>query len=796
MGERSVFRDVVFSFLFVVVIVELYFIIRQNEHDVARRMDDISKQQSDQQALLRDMLNELRKPGRAVVVNQTGVSTGAVTSTGTDTGVAVADDKIPSREEIESQYVDPQAEPGGTLYRSFASDPGTLNPLTESDASVSYVHSYISESLATRDLKNMDLWVPELATHWEKAQSSWAIPIHGDAKELAARLSAGLSADAKKWMQVSAEPDGRIKIDIQRLGETYKKEVQKVVPDDEFQPIQWVSTRSMPNAGEKDLPDAAKVMERFNALIAAKPALKLQGEQVWPGDAGFVFRLPGAKADAEALVTQFLKEKEQQGPNGQVWEIEKTDPYVFEDKLYYTFHLRPGVRWHDGAPLTGKDFLFTYKALKDPGVDCQSIRNYFVDCEKFEAPTEDTLKFTWRKLFATAFEVSAGYLPLIPEHIYRYKTANELNTSEHNKEAFGTGPYKFKEWVNGTRIVLERNDDYWGVKANYKQIYIRVVKESAKRLQMLKNKQLDFLVPVTPVQWKEDIPKPPFGEPHGLTAFKQYDLYYNYLGWNLRLDKFKDKRVRQALTMATNRDKILHELLYDLGMDVHGTFYSLGPYADPNLKPWPYDPERAKKQFAEAGWADKGDGFLSKDGARLTVKIMFPAASETAKKILIAIQSDLKKVGVDCSLDPIEWAVFLTRVKKHDFDAIMLGWQLSWDPDPYQLWHSSQAAGEGSNHCSFINAEADKIMEQLRRTFDLDEKKKLCWRFDNILHEEQPYTFMFNSMDLVGHNADLHNVYLPLKPGEKRVQYVPFGSAIHGAARYWWTPKNYQRAGD
>ena len=792
MGERSIFRDIVFSFLLVVVVVELYFIIRQNEHDVASRMDQIGKQQGEQQTLLRDILTELRKPGRAMVVNNTGIATS--TDTGTGTSSAPAQEKLLSREAFELQYIDPKAEPGGTLYGVFSSDPGTLNPLTENDATVSSVHSYISEGLAAHDYKNLDLWVPELATHWEKAQSSWGIPVHGNAKELADRLNNGLSGGAKTWMHASAEADGRVKIDIQMLGDAYKKEVQQIVPDEELKAIQWVSTRFAANAGEKDLPDPAKVMERFNALVGSKPALKLPGDQVWPGDAGFVFRLPGSKTGAEAFVSQFLKEKDQQGPNGQVWEIEKTESFVFEDKLYYTFHLRSGVRWHDGTPLTVKDYLFSFKALKDPGVDCQATKNYYNDCERLEAPDESTLKFTWRKLYAGAFEQSAG-LTLVPEHIYKFNNANEFNTNEHNKEAFGTGPYKFKEWLNGRYILLERNEDYWGAKANFKQVFLRIVKESAVRLQMLKNKQIDF-TGTTPVQWINDVPKPPFGEPHGLTSFKQYDLYYNYIGWNARLDKFKDKRVRRALTMAIDRDKILHELLYDLGMVVHGTFYSLGPYTDPNLKPWPYDPEGAKKFFAECGWADHGDGFLAKDGERFQISIMYPAASETGKKVLIAVQSDLKKIGVDCQLNPIEWAVFLDKIKKRDFDAIMLGWQLGWDPDPYQLWHSSQAAGQGSNHCYFVNAEADEIIEKLRRTFDFEEKKRLCWRFDDILHDEEPYSFMFNSMDLMAHNADLRNVYLPLKAGEKRVQYVPFGSAIHSFTRYWYMPQSYQRAGD
>ena len=793
MGERSVFRDVVFSVLLIIVVIELYIVIRQNEHDVAERMIDIAKKQDDQESVLRDMLAELKKPGRTVVVDHgTSASTGTGTSTGTSTVVETpAPEGVISLEDADKQYIDPKAEEGGTLYRVFQSDPGTLNPLTENDATVSAVHQFISESLVSRDYKNPDIYVPELATSWEGSQKSWAVPVKNNARELADRLNAGLSADAKKWISVGVETDGRLRLDVTKLGEAYLSEVTKSVAENEFTPLQWIATKFAPDAGDKDLPDGQKVIARFADYLAAHADLKLPAEQVWMGESGFIFKLPGAKDKAEAAVKEFLAQKEQQGPKGPAWVLDKTDTGYFDSKLYYTFHLRPGVKWHDGEPLTVKDFLFSFKTMKDPGVACQPTRNYFTDLENLEAPDDSTLRFVWRKLYAGAFEQSAG-MTLIPEHIYKYQSANDFNTSPHNKEAFGTGPYKFKEWLPEQRIVLERNENYWGTKPNFKLVYYRIVKESAVRFQMLKNKKLD-LMGLTPSQWTNDVPKPPFGEEHGLGSYKQYALYYNYIGWNARKDKFADKRVRQALTLSINREKILHDLLHDLGMVVSGTFYSLGPYANPSVKPWPYDPEAAKKLFAEAGWTDHdGDGFLDKNGERFHVRIMYPAASETGKAILVAAQADLKKVGVDCELEPIEWSVFITRINKREFDAISLGWSLGLDPDPFQLFHSSQAAGEGSNSCYFVNAEADKIMEKLRVTFDFEERKKLCWRFCEILRDEQPYTFMFNTMGLAAYNADLRNNFLPVKPGEKRVQFEPLVRE-NTFSKYWYMPRAYQR---
>ncbi|MCW8129095.1 MAG: peptide-binding protein [Planctomycetota bacterium] len=809
MGERNLLRDVAIGFLLVVLVVELYVLIRQNEHDVAGRMQEIVKAQGSQEAsirgvretvgeqnrVLKDILEELKK-GQRVVVTETKTTDPVAPDVPHAAETGLKPPRLPevSRAAFNKKYADPKAEEGGTFFDVLISDPGTLNPLTENDATVSDVHQHISEGLATRDYANPDQWVPELATHWEETQTSWGYPVKANAKDLADRINAARSDDAKKWMKASAEADGRLRIESIKLGAGYMKEVFKAVKPEELQPIQWVGTRFNPAAGDKDLPEPAKVMERFQALVNAAPALQLKQTQVWQNDSGgFIFCLPGSKEDAEAKVAAFLKAKEQQGPNGQVWDLEKTEPFQFWDTLYFTFHLRQGVRWHDGTPLTPQDYLFSFKTLKDPGIDCQPSRNYFQDCEKLEALDAATIRFTWRKLFAGAFTASAG-LTLVPEHIYRYETANQFNTHPRNKEAFGTGPYKFKEWLPKQRIVLERNEDYWGYKPPFKQIYYRIVSESAVRFQMLKDKKLDT-IGLTPSQWVNDVPKPPFGQPHGLAAVKQYATYYNYIGWNGRLPKFADKHVRQALTMSIDRDKILQNILGGMGMVVSGTFFSKGPYNDPKINPWPFDPKRAGELFAEAGWKDTdGDGFLDKDGAKFEIKIKFPAASETGKKVLIAVQGDLKKAGIDCQLDPIEWSVFLDKIKKRDFDAIMLGWSLGWDPDPYQLWHSSQTAGEGSNHCYFVNKEADGIIEQLRKTFDFDERVALCHRFHAILHDEQPYTFMFNSMALTAHNADLRNVYLPVEPGKERDLYFPLTGS--GWSHFWYMPKADQRSSE
>ncbi|HEY3320843.1 MAG TPA: ABC transporter substrate-binding protein [Planctomycetota bacterium] len=776
MGQRSILRDILIVLFALVVAGLLFVIVRQNDR-YEQRVIDLTKMQRDQQRVLeeqsaavQELLAQL-KSGKAPAVQPNQPQS--------------LDD---ARAKWEQQYADPKAAPGGTLYRAFPSDPGSLNPLTENDATVSRIYESLGQSLLTRDYKNPDIHVPSLATSWDEQQVSWGIPAKNGGTQILAQLQKDLPLEVKSWLKPSLEPDGRVRLEITKLGDDYLAEVTKIVPVEAFTPVQWVQARAV-KSNQTGGPDAKGVLARFREWAASRPELKLSGEQVWFSEDGFKFRVPGGKENAENFVNEFLAQKEQQGPSGPAWSVSGTESFVFESKLLFTFTLRPGVRWNDGTPLKESDFVFRFRTMKDPGINCQATRNYFQDCESLEAPDSRTLRFTWRKLYKGAFEQSAAFGPLA-EHIYHYTNPNDFNNSPHSTEAYGTGPYKLLEWKRGQRLVLVRNEYYWGLKPNFDRVQYNIIHESNTRLQNLAGKELD-ISELTPTQWMYETEKPPFGQEHGLIRFKQYAPVYSYIGWNLLRPELSDKRVRRALTMSIDREKILNGVLRGLGSVSHGTFFALGPYNDANIKPWPYDPPAAAKLFADAGWTLNSSGFLEKGGKTLRLRVSFPAGQETYKTVLIAAQDDLKKAGVQFELDPIEWAVLLERIRKRNFDAIALAWQLAWDPDPYQLWHSSQAAGEGSNHCSFANAEADAIIEQLRRTFETKKRIELCNRFDALLHDEQPYTFMFNRMDLYGMNADIQNAFLPLKAGETRNLYLPiFGAQAY--SQYWWMPKQYQ----
>lgn len=447
---------------------------------------------------------------------------------------------------------------------------------------------------------------------------------------------------------------------------------------------------------------------------------------------------------------------------------------IAEDKMSVTFHLREGVKWHDGKPVTTEDYRFTYDTMMNPGVDCAPTRNYWKDCDRLEIVDDSTIRFHWKKKYFLMFDVASGFGP-IPKHIYDFDPSKpeDFNESKHNREAWGTGPYKFSHWTTNKEIVLIRNDDYWGDQPYFDQLRFKVVPRSEVALQLFKQGELDWMG-LEPLQWVNETPKPKFKEKFNTALF--YTPYYNYVGWNMRREPFKDRRVRLAMTHLIPREKILKHILYGMGVIVTGNFYFKSPAYNKDIKPWPYDPERAQQLLAEAGWKDTdGDGILDKDGRPFKFEFLAISDSDYIDKLSRVLKEEFEFAGIVMTINSLEWAVFLERLREQKFDATSLGWSLGWMGDPYQLWHSSQDVEGGSNHCGFHNEEVDRIIEQAREEFDEEKRRAMYRRFHEILHEEQPYTFMFTTQARLAYDNRIRGLKTyPIRPGYNiRELWVP-----------------------
>jgi ABC-type transport system substrate-binding protein len=229
-------------------------------------------------------------------------------------------------------------------------------------------------------------------------------------------------------------------------------------------------------------------------------------------------------------------------------------------------------------------------------------------------------------------------------------------------------------------------------------------------------------------------------------SFSGPSFGYTYIGYNMRRKPFDDRRVRQALSMAIDVNKIIEFVLNNQGERITGPFVKQTDFYNPNIKPVPYDPEGALKLLSEAGWQRNSEGWLEKNGKRLQFKLITNNGNDIRKAILTIAQDSWKQIGIDVSTDVLEWAVFIQeRVNKMNFDALVLGWSMGIEPDLYQIWHSSQRGFNQLNFVGFKNKEADDLIVKIRQEYNHEQQVQYCHRLHQIIADEQPYTFLFVS---------------------------------------------------
>ena len=467
----------------------------------------------------------------------------------------------------------------------------------------------------------------------------------------------------------------------------------------------------------------------------------------------------------ESLVKRDEKTLELVPELAESWEIS-------EDHLTYTFRLKRGVKWHDGHPFTARDILYSFERIRDPKVDSAHLRNYYQDIEKLEMIDDFIVRYRYRIPYFRALEFCGG-IPIVPAHVF--KEGDNFNQHPIGRAPVGTGPYRFLKWDTGKEIVIVRNGDYWGERPHLDRIVFKIITDSTVGLQVLKQGALD-LMSLRPIQWMRQTQSKRFQE--NFEKLKYYLPSYSYVGWNNRRPLFSDRRVRRAMTMLIDRETILKRILFGLGTVVTGTFYVKSPEYNAAIQPYPHDPDGAVALLKSAGWEDRdGDGILDRDGTPFSFEFLISSSSKFGEQLATILQENLKQVGIRMEIRKLEWAVFIQRIEERNFDACTMGWSLGWETDPYQLWHSSMA-DKGSNFVGFKNEEADGLIEEARKEFDAGKRRKLYHRFHEILHEEQPYTFLFTTEALVAVARRFENV-----------RVYPMG--LH--PREWWVPKALQR---
>ena len=449
-----------------------------------------------------------------------------------------------------------------------------------------------------------------------------------------------------------------------------------------------------------------------------------------------------------------------------------------KDCLTLDFKLRQGVKWHDGAPFTAADVVFTYETTVNPRTP-SPYKSDFNDVEKVEALDPSTVRVTYKRPYAKA--VMSWAKEVLPKHLLEsYVKEGRLKEAPQNWTApVGTGPYRFKEMKSGEKIVVVANPDYFKGRPHISRVVYRIIPSQATIFLELKAQGVD-LASLTALQYKRQTEYPAFEKAYN--KFRYARGVYTYFGFNLKDSRFADRRVRLAIAHAIDRQALLDGVVQGMGRLATGPFRP-GTWADnPNVKGITYDPKKAAALLAEAGWNTRNsDGLLVKDGRPFTFEVLTNQGNDERKKIAEIIQASLREQGIGVEIRILEWAALLKEhIKKRQFDAIVLGWGTGADPDQFVVWHSSQSGPDDLNHISYANPEADALLEAGRSSCVQSERVRFYHRLHEVLAADQPLVFLYWSDALPAASKRLRG----LDPGPAGIKWN---------FEQWFVPKEQQR---
>lgn len=442
------------------------------------------------------------------------------------------------------------------------------------------------------------------------------------------------------------------------------------------------------------------------------------------------------------------------------------------DRLSITFHLRKNVRWHDGKPFTARDVLYTYKAIVDPKTPTPYSGDFLM-VKKAEAVDDYTFRATYAEPFAPA--LISWSIAILPSHLLEGK---DLTTSPLSRHPVGTGLYRFKEWIAGDRIVLAANEDYFEGRPRISRYVARVIPDPATMFLELKNNGID-MASLTPLQYVKQTQYAKFNKQ--FNKFKYLSFSYVYLGYNLKHPFFRDRRVRQAITHAIDKQEIVDGILLGQGVTAEGPYKPDMWAFNPNVRKYPFAPEKARSLLSQAGFEKGPDGRLRKDGKPFEFTILCNQGNEVRIHCAELIQQRLAALGIGVKIRVIEWASFVNQyIDKRNYDAVILGWTIAQDPDIFDIWHSSKQKPKELNFMGFENEEVDELLVRARRAFNQRERRRYYWRIQDILAEEQPYTFLF--------------IPYATLAAHKRIKGIePAPAGIGYNFKDWYVPEGQQR---
>ena len=387
----------------------------------------------------------------------------------------------------------------------------------------------------------------------------------------------------------------------------------------------------------------------------------------------------------------------------------------------YTFVLREGVKWHDGEPFTSADVKFTLEAIMDPDNGSEIASNY-EDITAIETPDEKTVKIALKAPNVAMLDYLT--IGILPRHLLEGK---DLVTDPYNQAPIGTGPYRLAQWDMGQSITLRKNADYYQGAPQIDTVIFKIVPDTKARALQLKSGELDLaqITPQDAAQFEDD-------ENFNIHNMKTAD--YRGILYNFNNALFKAHReLPNALSYAIDRQAIIDTVLLGHGQVAYSPL-QMGPYNDPDMEKFSYDPQRAQQMLEAAGWKKGSDGIYEKAGTRLSFAINCGEGDQVRIDMASICAQQLRAIGVDARVAvqaKVDWA---------GQEAYLIGWGSPFDPDD----HTYKVFGtdKGANYSAYSNAKVDELLQKARESDDDAARRMYYQQFQQELAKDLPYTFI------------------------------------------------------
>ncbi len=432
---------------------------------------------------------------------------------------------------------------------------------------------------------------------------------------------------------------------------------------------------------------------------------------------------------------------------------------ISADYLVYTYHLRPDARWHDGQPVTSADVKFTFDVIMDPHVSVESREGWDV-VERTETPDDHTVVFHLKRPYPDFVNETFYDESVLPAHVLRDFRGEKFHSAPFHHAPIGSGPFKFESWTSGSHLVLVANPDYYGEGPYLDSIILKFVPTENALLVQLKTGEIDMFdnANINFIGQLEQI--------SGVHVYRTPMLMYEHLDLNTENEALNDRRVRRALSLATNKreiaERVYNGLVREAALDEfeESRYFSAAAAARAT-----YDPAAARRLLLEAGWRDSdGDGILDRGGKPLKLSISASAGQPNRERTELVLREQWRQVGVDLELRNYGPTVLYGTyedggvLKRGTFDVAMYAWLSAPAPSRRDaLYAASSIPPHGQNHPRFANEEITRLLEQGSTEPDSTVRDSIYRRVQEILVEESPVIplFWYTAIDPVSER--LHN---------------------------------------